>query len=382
MSRIPREGSRRPPLLGRWLLTRILPSGHKATAAGDFEELYRRALIKDGPGKAAVWYWLQIVKSAPAFFFAAGYWRFVMIGNYLKLALRHARRRPEFAAVNIGGLAIGLAGCILAFLFIRDEYAFDRFHSHIERIYEVRSRVGRENDWVYLITQGPVGPALASDFQEVEAATRADKAEVVVRAGEEAFLRNALGVDSSFFKVFSFPLAQGDADSALREPASVVLGWETARTYFGASNPIGRKLAIRIGDETADYVVRGVALPIPARSSLDFDLLLPIARIKGPLIDQWGSGPDGQNNDAYCFIRLREGASAAALEAKFPASLDKRLSAGGNAGGHYLLPFAEYHRGVRDYPFSLLLKPRSSPFIHTSWPPSPFSSSSSPPSIS
>jgi putative ABC transport system permease protein len=357
MSGISRDRSRRPPFLGRWLLSRILPSRLKSTAAGDFEELYRRTLSADGPRQAAVWYWRQVVKSMPAFFFAAVYWRLAMIGNYLKLTLRHARRRPEFAAVNIGGLAIGLAGCILAFLFIRDEYAFDRFHAHIERVFEVKSRIRAGGDWIYKETQGPVGPTLASDFPEVEAATRLAKADVVVRAGENAFLRNGLGIDPSFFKVFNFPLVRGDSASALRHPYSVVLGRETARMCFGISDPLGQTLSIKIGDETADYVVRGVAREIPARSSLDFDLLLPITRVKGPMVDQW----DGSDVDASCFIRLREGADAETLAAKFPDSLDKRLTAGRNTGGHYLFPFAEYHRGIREYSYSLLLKPRSSP---------------------
>jgi putative ABC transport system permease protein len=305
------------------------------------------------------------VKSAPAFFFAAVYWRFAMIGNYLKLTLRHVRRRPEFAAVNIGGLAVGLAGCILAFFFIRDEFAFDRFHSHVERIYEVKSKIlaGDKDNPVFLETQGPVGPTLAANFREVEAATRLAKVDVVVRAGEKVFLQDGLGVDPSFGDVFSFPPANGDSASALRDPYSVILGQETARRYFGTLDPVGRTLSVKIGDETADCVVKGVLREIPARSSLDFDLLLPISRVKGPMIDQWSAGPNESPVDAACFIRLREGAEAEALAAKFPDTLDKHLSADGNSGSHYLFPFAEYHRGVREYSYSSLLKPRSSPLF-------------------
>ena len=99
----------RPPRLARWLLSRVLPYRLKPTAAWDFEELYHRVLAKDGPGKAAAWYWRHVLRSAPAFFCAALYWRFEMFNSYLKLALRHMRRRPGFTAVNIGRLAVGLA---------------------------------------------------------------------------------------------------------------------------------------------------------------------------------------------------------------------------------------------------------------------------------
>ena len=174
-----------------------------------------------------------------------------MFANYLKLALRHMRRRPEFAAVNLAGLAIGLAACVLAVLFVQDEFAYDRFHSHVERIFEVRSEIGTGDDVLTLTTGGPIGPALASGFPEVEAATRLTKAEVVVRKDDQAILRNGLGVDPSFFAVFSFPLAKGDASSALGDPYSVILGRETARQLFGSKDPMGRTLSMKIGDETA-----------------------------------------------------------------------------------------------------------------------------------
>jgi len=284
-----------------------------------------------------------------------------MFANYLKLALRHMRRRPEFAAVNLAGLAIGLAACVLAVLFVQDEFAFDRFHSHVERIFEVRSEIGTGDDVLTLTTGGPIGSELAAGFPEVEATTRLAKAEVVIRKDDQAILRNGLGVDPSFFNIFSFPLAEGDASSALGDPYSVILGRETARQLFGSEDPMGRTLSMKIEDETADYRVTGVAEEIPARSSLEFDLLVPIRRVKGPLIDQWGAGPDGSQPDAYCFVRLREGARADDLSAQFPGSLDKHLSTGGKPGRHYLKSFAAYHRGTGDYPFSFLLKPRSSP---------------------
>lgn len=351
----------RPPRLARWLLTRLLPYRLKPTAAGDFEELYRRTLATDGRATAAARYWRHVVRSAPAFFFAALYWRFEMFGSYLKLALRHMRRRPGFAAVNIGGLAVGLAGCILAFFFVWDELSFDRFHDRVDRIYEVKSKLRVENDLVFLETMGPVGPALAAEFQEVAAAVRLARAEVVVRAGDRIFLQDGLGTDPSFFDVFDFPLTRGDPATALRDPYSVILGREAARLCFGSSDPLGRTVSIKIGDETADYRVTGVAAGIPARSSLAFDLLLPIPRVKGPSIDQWIAGE--YNVDAACFIRLREGADAEALASKFPATLDRRLTRGPYSGGHYLFPFARYHRGVGDYSFSSVLKPRSSPLF-------------------
>lgn len=351
----------RPPRLARWLLSRILPYRLKPTAAGDFEELYRRTLAADGHARAAAWYWRHALRSVPAFFFAALYWRLEMFGSYLKLALRHMRRRPGFTAVNVGGLAVGLAGCVLAFFFVWDELAFDRFHDRVDRIYEVKSRLGAGDDTVFLETQGPVGPALAAEFQEVAAATRLARADVVVQAGGKVILQDGLGADASFFEVFSFPLSRGDPATALREPYSIVLGQRAARLFFGTADPLGRTVSIKIANETADYRVTGLAAGIPARSSLDFDLLLPILRVKGPAIDQWGAVGSSESPDAACFIRLRDGAQADVLASKFPATLDKHLARGSYSGSHYLFAFAQYHRGTGDYSFSSVLKPRSSP---------------------
>jgi len=353
-------GPGRPPRLGRWILSRILPVHLKPTAPGDFEELYRRILVKDGADKAAAWFWRQVLKSTPQFVFTAVHWRFTMLRNYLKLTMRNMRRRPGFTVVNIGGLSVALACCILALFFIRDEYSFDRFHAHIDRIYEVKSKVWvDEGAPIFLETQGPVGPTLAADYPEVEAATRLAKTDVVVRAEERIFLRAGLGVDASFFDVFSFPLTRGNAASALETPDSVVLTQETARLCFGSSDPMGRTISIKIGDEAVAYKVAGITGDIPANSSLTFDVLLPILRVKGPMIDQWNAGRG--DADAACFIRLRRGQDAESLAAKFPDTLDRRLAAGRYKGSHYLFPFADYHRGARDYSFSRILKPRSSP---------------------
>jgi len=352
----------RPPRLERWILSRILPLPLKPTAAGDFEELYRRILAAEGRRRAARWYRRQIWKSAPPLVLAAVTWRFSMIRSYLILTVRNMIRRPGSTIVDIGGLSIGLAACVLAFFFIREESSFNRFHPHLERIYEVRSMAQIEGgNEFFMETQGPVGPALVADFPEVEAATRLAAAEVVVQAEDQVFLQRLLGVDPSFFDVFNFPLIRGDAATALRNPASVVLSQAAARRCFGSSDPLGRTIAIKIGDETADYLVEGVLRELPANSSLKFDGLLPIQRVKGPQIDQWGPGPGGRIADAACFIRLREGVKAEVLESKFPATLDRRLATGGATGRHYLFPFGEYHRGAQEYAFSSVLEPRSSP---------------------
>lgn len=285
-----------------------------------------------------------------------------MFNHYLKIAVRNLFRHRGVAVVNAAGLAVGLACAILAFFFLRDEASYDRFHAGIDRLFEVKSLTaqGRESP-VFLETQGPVGPTLASSFAEVAAATRAARADLVVRTGDRAFLRRALGVDSSFPDVFSFPAFRGDPSTALKDPKAVVLSAETARLLFGDQDPVGRTVSITIGEETADGLVSAVLREIPASSSLKFDLLLPIRRIKGPAIDQWNAGAEGEGPDAACFVLLHDAVDASRLEARFPDTIDKRLTQFGGRGRHYLFPFSAYHRGRREYSFSSVLEPRGNP---------------------
>jgi len=328
------------PHFGRWILSRILPIQLKPSASGDFEEIYGRILKKFGVRKARVWYWKSILLAVIPFLFTAIHWRYIMIKEYLKLTFRHIKRRKGTALINIGGLAVGLASCILVFYFIRDEFSFDQFHTHIDSIYEVKSKVTlKSGSEFYRETQGPVAPTLASDFQEVEAATRMAKADLIVQAGEKIFRQKGIGVDASFLDVFNFPMVRGGSASALMNPDSVVLSAEAARLCFGSADPMGQVISIKIGDKASIYTVSGIIREIPANSSITFDLLLPIVGVKGPEIDQWNKGLD-----AACFIRLRKDADPDALEAKFQRTIDSRLNTDGSSGSHYLFPFAEYHR--------------------------------------
>ncbi len=120
---------------------------------------------------------------------------------------------------------------------------------------------------------------------------------------------------------------------------------------------MGQALTLVVEGQAGTFQVAGILREPPANSSLVFDLLVPIARVKGSGIDRWeADGPD-----AACFMRLRRGADPRALAAKFPAGLDNHLTRGTSALSHYLFPYAAYHRGIGDYSFSSVLAPRSSP---------------------
>ena len=205
-----------------------------------------------------------------------------MIRNYLKIALRNAKKYPAFTLINGLGLSIGLACAILVYLFVEHEFSYDAFHTHAKRIYRV---VATEKDLSnsseqYTITQPyPLGPALQNDLPEVERFVRTSFAvPKFVKQGSAVYEEEFLFADSTLFRVFSFPLLYGNPDHALAHPQDVAISEHAAKKYFGGDNPMGKVLSIRVGDTFEDYQVSAVFQEIPSNSSIRSDFFLPMTK--------------------------------------------------------------------------------------------------------
>ncbi len=210
-----------------------------------------------------------------------------MFRNYLTVAYRNLVRYKVYSAINITGLAIGIAFCILTFLYIHHEWTYDAFHKNADRIYRVYAEYRGPDNKFYRTPTLPT--ALRNEL--VQTATGVDQAvrlvagrgddpddrEIQVTYGEQIFKLPFLIVDPEFLDLFSFPLRYGDSEIALKHPQSVVLSTETAKKIFGTENPIGKQLTLRSiwSHERADFTVTGVAEPMPDNSSIQFDMLLP-----------------------------------------------------------------------------------------------------------
>jgi putative ABC transport system permease protein len=237
--------------------------------------------------------------------------------NYLRVALRNARRQKGYAGINVFGLALGMACCLLILTLVRHERAFDRFHERADRIHRVLIREtppGGGTEFRRLMPPD-LAPAMADAFPGVERLTRVVVGEREVRRGPELFPERLLMADSTFFDVFTFPLLAGDAATALDDPQRVVLSEPTARKYFGAADAsvLGRTLTVEDGDTPHDFTVAGVLAPLPATSSLQFDVLLSFRQYESLYI---GSNDWGGRTSLY--LLLAEGQSPAALEAALP----------------------------------------------------------------
>ncbi len=253
-----------------------------------------------------------------------------MLKNYLKIAFRNFRRHRAWSFINVLGLAIGLAVCMVILLHIRDEMSFDNFHENGDRIYRVNRNWRQAEHEKNYAANAPaaISPNLKAEFPAVEQFTRVAFAfpqNVLISHGEKRFYEEGFyWADSTFFEVFSFKLKAGDPKTALTEINSIVLTERMARKYFGDENPIGKILTIATWS-TDDYKITGVLADVPENSHLQFDFLGSV-RGADQRYDFVYSG-EGQwtNSLVYNYVLLREGASAAALEDQMVQFSQKHL---------------------------------------------------------
>ena len=200
-----------------------------------------------------------------------------MFKNYLKVAWRILTKHKIYSAINVLGLAVGLAGAILTFLFVQNELSYDRFHENSDNIYRIYTNWHADDGSIERTFQGvvmPMGPVVEESFQEVIHSTRLSPARVTVKTETNLYNERILMVDPNFLDVFSFPLISGEASSVFSQENSLVLSEENAQKYFGDSNPIGQTVTLISGQEMGDFVVSGIAKQPPKNSSINFSAII------------------------------------------------------------------------------------------------------------
>lgn len=232
-----------------------------------------------------------------------------MLKTCLMAALRSLRRQVGYTFVNVAGLAVGMAYCVLIVLFVRDELAYDRFHERADRIYRITSDWG---EFSVPSTNPPLLKALKTDYPELTVAHLL-RYEALVRRETEAFRQQTLFANPDLFEVFTLPLERGDPAAVLARPFTAVLSPEVARRIFGEQDPIGQRLYV---DNQFEVEITGLLEPVPDQSHVRFDLLVSWATLDA-LFDYSNSTSWG-NNSIYTYLLLPEGMAAAALEAQLP----------------------------------------------------------------
>lgn len=199
-----------------------------------------------------------------------------MFKNYLKIAFRSLLRSKIHSIINILGLGIGIACCILIVLFVKDEWTFDAFHTKADRIYRVWARedYGKDEVFFYTVTPFPMGPTLKDNFAEVEYQVRINNIGPQVKVGENLFSEQVTIGGKDFFKVFDFDVEEGETRAALEGANNVVITKSVAVKYFGNTDPINKIISIQLGDDFQDFAVKAVVQDLPINSSIQFDILI------------------------------------------------------------------------------------------------------------
>lgn len=243
-----------------------------------------------------------------------------MLKNQIRIALRTLWRNKIFSAINILGLAIGLATCLLIMLFVKHELSYDRYNEKADRIVRVflkGSFQGEELNESHVMP--PTAQTLLADFPEVQEATRLRRAGVPrISYREKSFRDNELVyVDSNFFQVFTLPLLKGDAKTALTEPNTIVISQTVAQRFFGNEDPMGKVLELKEGGNSLR--ITGIMEDIPENSHFHFDLFASMESLPAAKEQSW------LTSEFFTYLVLPPGYDYKQLESKLPQVVEKYM---------------------------------------------------------
>jgi putative ABC transport system permease protein len=243
-----------------------------------------------------------------------------MLKNYFKTALRNLLRQRGYSLINITGLAIGMACCLLILMFVNDELSYDNYSEYADRIHRITLKLkfgGR--DLHAAVACAPMAKTLINDYPEVEEAVRfRSRGSYIIKYGENTFKEQRfIFSDPTFFKVFDIPLLKGNPGTALKDPNTLVLSKKTAEKYFGREDPIGKIVKV---DNKDDYKITGVFDQIPHNTHFHFDVIASLDSLEESREQMWWSF----NFNTY--LVLSPQADPKSLEAKFSGFIKKYMA--------------------------------------------------------
>jgi putative ABC transport system permease protein len=326
-----------PPCLALRFLAWFCPPSLYESIEGDLMEQFEQDIKIVGEKKAKRRFVWNVIK-----FFRPGIllrnrftiqlMNMILISNYFKVSYRYLAKNKTFAAVNIIGLAMGMAAALLIYEYVNYEKSYDGFHAEAPNIYRVTT------EWNATITPEDKrattvpwsGPGAKESFPEVLEFTRF--APLHQMTGDNSLRYKEMDIegtamylaDPGFLKMFSFPLIEGDPHTALSNPHQIILTESIAKKYFGDESPLGKMLFMNTHDNLSgnDFNVTGVIQDPPANSHMDFDFLISYSSM-------WPGLSDGSTywhwDNTYCYLKLHPTANALELEKKIAAQRVKQF---------------------------------------------------------
>ncbi len=269
-----------------------------------------------------------------------------MFKNYIKTAFRSLKKNRAFTIINILGLSLGLASCILIAFYVVDELSYDKYNVNADRIYRVNEdlKLGG-NRKQYAVCMPPLAKTLKTDYPSVENTVRIKNGGGMhVKKGNENILEyNMLFADPSLFDVFTLPIIYGDKSAALTEPNTVVITESTAKKYFNRINVVGQNL---ITDGNKPLKITAVIKDIPKQSHFTADFILSMASFPDSKSIEW------LRSDYNTYVVMRKGADYKQLEAQFPKMLQKY--SGKQMQQELKMSYAEFEKGGSFFRLNML----------------------------
>lgn len=273
-----------------------------------------------------------------------------MIKSYITVALRNLLRHKGYAAINIIGLAIGMATCIVIVRYVQDELSYDGWHEKADRLYRVvRETKGGGQSEFTAGTSGPLPAALEATFPEVEEAVRAWPGFTEVEKGKERLWNLAYAVDPEFFDVFDFPVLRGDLAAVFRDPHAIAVTEKTGKLHFGDEDPIGQTLRVVGRHHGGDKTIAAVLADVPPTSSIQFDYVS--GSVHGweatEVWDAWR--PTHGWRPIATYLVLRPGADPRQLQAKLPDFMRRHMGEEiSKSNVYHLQPLSRIHLHSRE----------------------------------
>ena len=266
-----------------------------------------------------------------------------MLKNYFKITFRNIFRNKGYTAVNILGLAVGMASCVLILFYAQYELSFDDIYNKKDSIYRlILERKGPKGLLTDAVTPAPLAPALMNDFPGIKTSVRFAKVDnpvPLVSSDDKRFYEKQLFfVDPGVFELFTIPFVSGSFTTALQEPNSVVIGEETSKKYFGTDYPIGKTLQL---NNYINLHVTGVIKNFPSNSTINADFLISFSTLYGWLgkdfVDNW------QNNMCLTYVLFGEHTSTSELTKGLPGFINKYVDKSNPMRNIYLQPLSRIH---------------------------------------
>jgi putative ABC transport system permease protein len=263
-----------PPRLPEWIIQNLAWDEDRLSIRENLREEYIFIAETKGTRWAALWYWGHMIRSIFPFVKLMAYWRFVMLKNYMKVAFRNFAKHKSFSFINIAGLAIGMACCMLITLWVQDELNYERFNENIDDIFCVVQWNAADQTKAYGPSiPSPLVPYLKEKYAGIKHASRykASGRRLFSYEGNNVYEDNGGFADPEIFDVFSFKAVLNDPKVALKDINTIILSESMAERYFGPENPIGKTIQL---ENQYDFMVGAVIADIPKNSSVRFDYLV------------------------------------------------------------------------------------------------------------